>query len=65
MLSSAVYEIYPANKSLKILAIANSFLLNIAEHDFCANRPKYENANYCHAQPSFTKLGDRSHKRTR
>ena len=34
----------PAYKSL--LTIANSFLLNIAEHEnFSAN--KYENANYC------------------
>ena len=31
--------------NLKLLTIANSFLLNIAEHEiFCAN--KYENANY-------------------
>ena len=31
---------------LKFLTIANSFLLNIAEHEnFSAN--KYENANYC------------------
>ena len=31
--------------NLKLLTIANSFLLNIAEHDiFSAN--KYENANY-------------------
>ena len=32
--------------NLKLLTIANSFLLNIAEHEnFSAN--KYENANYC------------------
>ena len=32
--------------NLKLLAIANSFLLNIADHEnFSAN--KYENANYC------------------
>ena len=32
--------------NLKLLAIANSFLPNIAEHEnFSAN--KYENANYC------------------
>ena len=32
--------------NLKLLPIANSFLLNIAEHgNFYANR--YENANYC------------------
>ena len=32
--------------NLKFLTIANSFLLNIAEHEnFSAN--KYENANYC------------------
>ena len=32
--------------NLKLLIIANSFLLNIAEHEnFSAN--KYENANYC------------------
>ena len=32
--------------NLKLLSIANSFLLNIAEHEnFSAN--KYENANYC------------------
>ena len=31
---------------LKLLTTANSFLLNIAEHEnFLAN--KYENANYC------------------
>ena len=33
-------------KILKLQTIANSFLLNIAEHEnFSAN--KYENANYC------------------
>ena len=32
--------------NLRLLTVANSFLLNIAEHDnFFAN--KYENANYC------------------
>ena len=32
--------------NLKLLTIANSFLLNIAEHEnFSAD--KYENANYC------------------
>ena len=32
--------------NLKLLTIANSFLLNIAEHEnFSAN--KYENANHC------------------
>ena len=32
--------------NLKLLTIANSFLLNIAKHEnFSAN--KYENANYC------------------
>ena len=32
--------------NFKLLTIANSFLLNIAEHEnFSAN--KYENANYC------------------
>ena len=32
--------------NLRLLTIANSFLLNIAEHEnFSAN--KYENANYC------------------
>ena len=32
--------------NLKLLTVANSFLLNIAEHEnFSAN--KYENANYC------------------
>ena len=32
--------------NLDLLMIANSFLLNIAEHEiFSAN--KYENANYC------------------
>ena len=32
--------------NLKLLTIANSFLLNITEHEiFSAN--KYENANYC------------------
>ena len=32
--------------NLKLLTIANFFLLNIAEHEnFSAN--KYENANYC------------------
>ena len=32
--------------NLKLVAIANAFLLNIAEHEnFSAN--KYENANYC------------------
>ena len=48
MLNSADNEICPANKSqinLKLLTIANSFLLNIAEHEnFSAN--EYENANY-------------------
>ena len=56
MLNSAEHEICPIIKSqitkfvlllnLKLLTIANSFLLNIAEHEnFSAN--KYENANYC------------------
>ena len=37
MLNSADHEIYPANKS-QIINIANSFLLNIAEHEnFSAN----------------------------
>ena len=45
MLNSAEREIFPA-KNIKLLAIANSFLINIAEHE---NLPanKYENANYC------------------
>ena len=34
---------------LKFLTIANSFLINVAEHEhFSAN--KYENANYCCAR---------------
>ena len=42
MLKSTEHEIFPANK---LLIIANSFLLNIAEHEsFSAN--KYENASY-------------------
>ena len=44
MLSSAEHEIFHAN--LKLLTIANYFLLNLVEHEnFSAN--KYENANYC------------------
>ena len=38
--------------NLKLLTIANSFLLNIAEHEiFSAN--KYENANYENANHSW------------
>ena len=44
-LNSAELEVRPPNKSLKLLAIANAFLLNIAEHEnFSAY--KYENAKY-------------------
>ena len=43
MLNPAEHKIMLIN--LKLLKIANSFLLNIAEHvNFSAN--KYENANY-------------------
>ena len=43
MLNSAEHDIFHANK---LLPIANSFLLNIAEYEnFSAN--KFENANYC------------------
>ena len=46
MLNSAEHEICPAN-NLKFLTTANSFLLNIAQHENSfAN--KYENANYFH-----------------
>ena len=49
MLNSAEHELWPTNKSQitnKQKKIANSFLLNIAEHEnFSAN--KYENAKYC------------------
>ena len=46
VLNSAVHEICPATINLKLLTVANSFLLNIAEHgNFSAN--KYENASYC------------------
>ena len=47
MLNSAEREISPAYKSqITDNKIANSFFLNIAEHEhFSAN--KYENANYC------------------
>ena len=54
MLNSAEHEICPAVKSL--LTIANSFLLNIAEHEnFSAN--KYENANYSQTSVAQTSLG--------
>ena len=44
MLNSAEHEICPVH-NLKLLTIANSFLLNIAEHEnFSANW--YENASY-------------------
>ena len=43
MLNSAEHEIFHAN--LKLLTIANSFLLNIAEHEIFSGN-KYENANY-------------------
>ena len=48
MLNSAEHEIFRADVliNLKLLSIANSFLLNLAEREnFSAN--KYENANYC------------------
>ena len=32
--------------NLKLLTIANAFLLNIAEHEIFSDN-KYENANYC------------------
>ena len=42
MLNSAQHEIFHANINLKLLIIANSYLLNMAEHEnFSAN--KYEN----------------------
>ena len=41
--------------NFKLLTIANSFLLNIAEHEhFCANN--YENANYLLAEKSHAQL---------
>ena len=44
MLNSAEHEFCPANKkNLKLLKIANSFLLNIAEHDIFSTN-EYENA---------------------
>ena len=45
MLNPAEHEIFVLLKNLKLLTIANSVLLYIAEHEnFSAN--KYENANY-------------------
>ena len=45
MLNSIEPEIWPL-MNLKLLTIANSFLLNIAENEnFSAN--KYEKANFC------------------
>ena len=45
MLNSAVTK-FVQLINLKLLTIANSFLLNIAEHEN-KSADKYENANYC------------------